>query len=261
MTFYTTISAVILLAGSAVASSDVDAFKKTRAANLDHPRGSPVHDVTSFAETSDDNTTNESIISRKAAYPDAGVAIEDTIITHVEGTFYAPKTLSAGSGAAWVGLDGGRCTAALRGGITWESDGTTSTYHAWFQWAPRAPEEMSLDIEHNHLMKVTISTTSQYSGTVTVENLTTHKTASQSLGGPGQIGNAPLCFARAEWAVGAARRNAVFHRRANLDTIAITGAIAIKNYVPIGIEGASIFSDKSTEIELRFHDTILIRQK
>lgn len=65
----------------------------------------------------------------------AGSVVTTTGVKSVTGTFTVPTPESAGSGSAWVGIDGDSCqTAILQTGIDWTKSGSSITYDAWYEW-------------------------------------------------------------------------------------------------------------------------------
>lgn len=64
----------------------------------------------------------------------AGAVVETSGVKSVTGTFTVPTPSSAGSGSAWVGIDGDQCeTAILQTGIDWTKSGSSIKYDAWYE--------------------------------------------------------------------------------------------------------------------------------
>ncbi|KAI1792530.1 aspergillopepsin [Ganoderma leucocontextum] len=122
----------------------------------------------------------------------------------VTGTFVVPKPRepSGASGlhyaAAWVGIDGMTCgKAILQTGVTFQINGGTVTYGAWYEWWPNNQVYFSdISFKAGDTVELTVVATSKTSGKATVTNKSSNRTVSHSFSG-----EKPLCQYDAEWIV------------------------------------------------------------
>jgi hypothetical protein len=128
-------------------------------------RASPIHHV---------NPPPDVTAATNTQYSDnwAGAILVGTGYTSVTGTFTVPEPSTAGSGSAWVGIDGDTCqTAILQTGVDWTKSGDSYSYAAWYEWYPASSIDFSgMSISAGDEIKVTVTATSDTSGTATVEN-------------------------------------------------------------------------------------------
>ena len=98
--------------------------------------------------------------------------------------------------SVWVGIDGSTCNSAIiQTGVNVFGDGTLE---AWTEWYPADVMSYTnpITVSAGDEIRVSVKATSTTSGTTTMENLTTGKTATQDY-----TGQATLCQSNAEWIV------------------------------------------------------------
>ncbi|KAM3084328.1 hypothetical protein ACMFMF_001685 [Clarireedia jacksonii] len=230
---FATIASAALLAGSAVAAPGTAMRRERAQKRAKNNHGNPLIrvDGPSVLET---NKTNVEYSSNWA-----GAVLVSTGFTSVTGTFTAPSPSSAGSGSAWVGIDGDTCgTAILQTGIDWTRSGSSTTYDAWYEWYPDYAYDFSgITISAGDSIKVTVTATSKTAGTATVQNLTKGKTVTHTFNG-GVDGN--LCEYNAEWIVEDFEEGGGLVSFANFGTVTFTGASATKSGSTVNANGATI---------------------
>lgn len=114
---FAAVVSTLLLVGSAVAAPGTAMrAERHRKRVASGRKGNPIRRIDSVAET---NKTNVQYSSNWA-----GAILIGTGYTSVTGTFTVPTPSTAGSGSAWVGIDGDTCdTAILQTGIDWTKSG------------------------------------------------------------------------------------------------------------------------------------------
>jgi hypothetical protein len=112
----------LLLVGSAVAAPGTAMRAERHRKRVASGRmGNPIRRIDSVSLT---NKTNTEYSSNWA-----GAILIGSGYTSVTGTFTVPTPSTAGSGSAWVGIDGDTCdTAILQTGIDWTKSGRLSFY-------------------------------------------------------------------------------------------------------------------------------------
>ncbi|APA13528.1 hypothetical protein SS1G_07836 [Sclerotinia sclerotiorum 1980 UF-70] len=226
---FSIVAATALLAGSAVAAPGT-ALRQARAVKrAARTHGNPVKYV--------EGPTNKTDVSYSSNW--AGAVLVGTGYTSVTGTFTAPSPSTAGSGSAWVGIDGDTCgTAILQTGIDWTKSGNSITYDAWYEWYPDYAYDFSgISISAGDSIKVTVTASSKTTGTATVDNLTKGKSVTHTFSG-GVDGD--LCEYNAEWIVEDFEEGSSLVQFANFGTVTFTGASATQNGESVGVTGAQI---------------------
>lgn len=226
---FSIVAATALLAGSAVAAPGT-ALRQARAVKrAARTHGNPVKYV--------EGPTNKTDVSYSSNW--AGAVLVGTGYTSVTGTFTAPSPSTAGSGSAWVGIDGDTCgTAILQTGIDWTKSGNSITYDAWYEWYPDYAYDFSgISISAGDSIKVTVTASSKTTGTATVDNLTKGKSVTHTFSG-GVDGD--LCEYNAEWIVEDFEEGSSLVQFANFGTVTFTGASATQNGKSVGVTGAQI---------------------
>jgi hypothetical protein len=114
---FATVASALLLAGSAVAApGTARRAERHRQRAAGGRKGNPINRVEAASGT---NITNVEYSSNWA-----GAILIGTGYKSVTGTFTVPTPSTAGSGSAWVGIDGDTCsTAILQTGIDWTKSG------------------------------------------------------------------------------------------------------------------------------------------
>jgi hypothetical protein len=155
---FLTIASTFLLAGSAVAAPGT-AFRAERYQKrvASGRKGNPLRRVSGPVDG-----TEISNVQYSSNW--AGAVLVGTGYKSVTGTFTAPTPSTAGSGSAWVGIDGDTCdTAILQTGIDWTLSGSSVTYDAWYEWYPDYAYDFS---------GISISAGDEITVTVTASSLT-----------------------------------------------------------------------------------------
>ncbi|TGO43185.1 hypothetical protein BHYA_0003g01410 [Botrytis hyacinthi] len=230
---FSTVAATAFLAGSAVAAPGT-AMRQARAVKrAAGTHGNPVK----YVQGPSSEVTNKTDVSYSSNW--AGAVLVGTGYTSVTGTFVAPSPSTAGSGSAWVGIDGDTCgTAILQTGIDWTKSGSSITYDAWYEWYPDYAYDFSgISISAGDTIKVTVTASSKTTGTAIVDNVTKGKSVSHTFSG-GVDGN--LCEYNAEWIVEDFEEGSSLVNFANFGTVTFTGATAVKSGTTVGVTGATI---------------------
>ncbi|KAJ3094278.1 hypothetical protein HK100_006206 [Physocladia obscura] len=216
---------VTLLAGLANAAPGTE-FRRRRAESghklINHVQGPT-------------NTTEVSYSSNWA-----GAVLVGTGYTSVTATFTVPTPKSAGSGSAWVGIDGDTCgTAILQTGIDWTKSGSSITYDAWYEWYPNYAYDFStLTISEGDSVTVTVTASSKTAGKAKIKNNTTGKTVTHSFSNEASEGS--LCEYNAEWIVEDFEEGSSLVSFADFGSVVFTSASATQSGSTVGITGAQI---------------------
>ncbi len=167
----------------------------------------------------------------------SGAVLVGTGYKSVTAQFVAPTPTSAGSGSAWVGIDGDTCqTAILQTGIDWTYN---SGYDAWYEWYPDYAYDFSgITIHAGDSILTTVTATSKTAGKATIENLTTGVTVSHSFSNEASEGS--LCEYNAEWIVEDYESGNSQVKFANFGSVTFTGASASGSAGTVGTTGAEI---------------------
>ena len=116
MKFAAAVSTLLLVGTAVAAPGTAMRAERNRKRVASGRKGNPIHRVDAAAES---NKTNVEYSSNWA-----GAILIGSGYTSVTGTFTAPTPSTAGSGSAWVGIDGDTCdTAILQTGIDWTLSG------------------------------------------------------------------------------------------------------------------------------------------
>jgi hypothetical protein len=106
--------------------------------------------------------------------------------------------------AEWVGIDGYSCSTAIlqAGTISYvtvdASGGVTTGAEAWYEWYPASAIALpSFSVNAGDNVKVSIRTTSNLTGEVTIQNLSTDQSTTINVSAPDPT--ATLCGTSAEW--------------------------------------------------------------
>lgn len=99
---FTTVASSMLLAGSAIAAPATRSEKMAKSRAARHSR--PMQKIDAPA----DHKTNDTEVSYSSNW--SGAVLVGTGYTGVSAKFTVPTPSTAGSGAAWVGLDGDTCS-------------------------------------------------------------------------------------------------------------------------------------------------------
>jgi len=233
---FTTAASALLLAGTAVAAPGT-AIRRARAGRQSKPlikaEGSSALDST--------NDTNVQYSSNWA-----GAVLIGTGFTSVTGTFTVPSPSTAGSGSAWVGIDGDTCSSAiLQTGIDWTRSGSSTTYDAWYEWYPDYAYDFSgITISAGNVITVTVTASSKTGGTAVVKNVSTGKSVTHTFSNEASEGD--LCEYNAEWIVEDFEQSGSLVPFANFGTVTFSGASATKSGTSVGVTGATVFDIKQS---------------
>jgi hypothetical protein len=230
-----TIASTILLAGVAIAAPGTafraERYRKRIASGR---RGNPLSRVPA------PSGINTEISNVDYSSNWAGAVLVGTGFTSVTGTFTVPTPSTAGSGAAWVGIDGDTCdTAILQTGIDWTKSGDSVTYDAWYEWYPNYSYDFSgIDIAAGDEITVTVTASSLTGGVATIENISTGTTVTHTFSNEGSEGD--LCEYNAEWIVEDYEEGSSLVKFADFGTVAFTGCAATDGSGNVGTTGATI---------------------
>ncbi|GJE89479.1 aspergillopepsin [Phanerochaete sordida] len=161
----------------------------------------------------------------------AGVVLNSAsgTYTFATGTFKVPtpsepqNSWGTHAASAWVGIDGYDCASAvLQAGVALTvAAPSLTTYTAWYQWYPyTAVPVYDVPVHANDVVRLSVNATSPSAGVVTIENLTTGKSAQHDVAGP------ELCQKSAEWVVEQYAVWGVPAPLADFHTVAFTDATA-----------------------------------
>ncbi|KAK3179301.1 hypothetical protein K4F52_009204 [Lecanicillium sp. MT-2017a] len=128
----------------------------------------------------------------------AGAILDGKGFTAAKGTFKVPSISGQGKKAAsvWVGIDGSSCKGAIiQTGVNLHGDGTIFPWTEWYPGKVMAYEN-PITVSAGDELRMSVKITSTTSGTTTLENLTTDKTATHEY-----TGQHELCQTNAEWII------------------------------------------------------------
>lgn len=234
---FSTITSTALLVGSAFAAPHTakrqENARKRAAARHSKPIEYVIEDGTVKSAI-----TNNTEVSYSTNW--SGAVLVGTGYTSVTASFVVPTPSTAGSGSAWVGIDGDTCgTAILQTGIDWTKSGSSVTYDAWYEWYPDYAYDFSgITLAAGNTIKVTVTATSKTAGTAVIQNVSTGKSVTHSFSGEASEGS--LCEYNAEWIVEDFESGGSQVAFADFGTVTFTGASAIKSGTTVGVTGAGI---------------------
>lgn len=120
MKFAAAISTLLLVGSTVAAPGTALRAERHRTRAISGRKGNPLRRVDAIADT------NKSNVEYSGNW--AGAILIGTGYTSVTGTFTVPTPSTAGSGSAWVGIDGDTCsTAILQTGVDWTLSGRCFT--------------------------------------------------------------------------------------------------------------------------------------
>ncbi|KAF4628582.1 hypothetical protein G7Y89_g9574 [Cudoniella acicularis] len=170
----------------------------------------------------------------------------------VSGTVTAPTpsipsgvTATDGEYAAsiWVGIDGDTySTAILQTGfdLSVSSSGAV-TYQAWYEWYPDYAYDFDLDISAGDVISMYVNATTTTSGSATVENLTTGKSATKEITSTSALGGE-----NAEWIVEDFEQNNALVAFANFRNVTFSNCVAATSSSSEGVSSATIMDIENT---------------
>ncbi|CAG8949138.1 hypothetical protein HYFRA_00004760 [Hymenoscyphus fraxineus] len=178
----------------------------------------------------------------------AGAVLIGTGYTSVTGTFTVPSPTTAGSGSAWVGIDGDTCgTAILQTGIDWTRSGSRVTYDAWYEWYPDYAYNFNgISLAAGNVVTVTVTANGKAGGTATIHNQSSGQTVTHTFSNEASLGS--LCEYNAEWIVEDFDSGGSQVSFANFGTVSFTGASAVKSGQTVGVSGAQILDIRQNSI-------------
>lgn len=230
-----TIASTLLLAGVAIAAPGTafraERYRKRVASGR---KGNPLNRVPGPSGLSDDISNVEYSSNW------AGAVLVGTGYTSVTGTFTVPTPSTAGSGAAWVGIDGDTCdTAILQTGVDWTRSGDSNSYVAWYEWYPDYSYDFSgIDIAAGDEITVTVTADGLTGGVATVENVSTGTTVTHTFTNEGSVGD--LCQYNAEWIIEDFEEGDSLVSFADFGSVTFTGCSATDGSGTVGTTGATI---------------------
>lgn len=152
------------------------------------------------------------------------------------------------SASAWVGIDGDTYGNAIwQSGVDFSisADGSLS-FDAWYEWFPSPSVDIgSFSFQDGDLISINISSSSNSEGSVTLENLSTGQSVTESTSAPSS--NAVLGGQNAEWIVEDFDVGGSQVAFANFGTILFTDASASTSSQKIGTDGADILDLKDSK--------------
>jgi len=236
---FITIASSLLLAGTSLAAPGTAVRKERALARRAAGRQTkPLQRVSEESALAAAELTNKTNVEYSGNW--AGAVLIGTGYTSVTGTFTVPTPTSAGSGSAWVGIDGDTCgTAILQTGIDWTKSGSSITYDAWYEWYPDYAYDFSgITLAAGNSITVTVTASGKNGGTATITNNTTGKTVTHTFSNEASEGS--LCEYNAEWIVEDFESDGSQVSFADFGTVTFTGASAVKSGTKVGVTGATI---------------------
>lgn len=187
----------------------------------------------------------------------AGAVLIGTDYTVVTAEFIVPtpQVPSGGVGnkqycaSAWVGIDGDTCgTAILQTGVDFCVQGSSASYSAWYEWYPDYAYDFNdISILAGDLIRVTVDATSKTSGTATVDNISTGRSATHTFNSGIQ---GDLCEYNAEWIVEDFESSNSLVPLANFGTVTFYNSDAISRKSIVGPSGATLIDIKQDNMIL-----------
>jgi hypothetical protein len=182
----------------------------------------------------------------------AGATLIGSGYTSVTGTIVVPTPRTPPDGnsstqyaaAAWVGIDGYTCgTALIQTGIAiWIQNGQP-WYNAWYEWFPEASGNFDdFAVNAGHIIKMDVEASSNTSGTVTLNNLSTGQSVSHRFSGQSES----LCQKNAEWVVEdfTGENSTALVPFIDFTTVTFTEASAVSHGSTVDTTGATIMDIK-----------------
>ena len=236
---FLTVASTLLLAGSAIAAPGTAMRRERNLKRAAARKGNPIRRVGAPTELSGSNDTMVDYSSNWS-----GAVLIGSGFKSVTATVTVPTPSTAGSGSAWVGIDGDTCsTAILQTGIEWTKSGSSVSYYAWFEWYPDYAYDFSgITLSPGNTVTMTVTASSLTSGTAVIKNVSTGKTVTHTFSNEGSYGD--LCETNAEWIVEDFEQNNSMVTFANFGTVTFTGASATDGSGTVGVSGATIIDIK-----------------
>lgn len=233
MKFFT-LASTLLLAGGAIAAPGTAIRAERHRRRVASHTGNPMIKSDGPAGIA---ATNDSHVQYSSNW--AGAVLIGTGYKSVTATFKVPTPSTAGSGSAWVGIDGDTCSSAiLQTGVDWTKSGSSVTYDAWYEWYPDyAYDFTGITISGGNTIKVTVTASSLTTGTAVIQNVSTGKSVTHTFNG-GVDGD--LCEYNAEWIVEDYEQGGSLVKFANFGTVDFTGCSAVDSAGTVGTTGATI---------------------
>lgn len=179
------------------------------------------------AENDADAATNNTEASYSTNW--SGAVQIGTGYDSVSGTIVVPtpsvpsggSSLKQYAASAWVGIDGDTCTTAiLQSGVDFYAGRGGVSFDAWYEWYPDYAYTFSgFSVSAGDTIVMSVEATTKKSGTVTLENTTTGKTATHTFSA--QSGS--LCEYNAEWIVEDFQSGLSLVPFADFDSVTFTG--------------------------------------
>ncbi|KAF7976446.1 hypothetical protein HWV62_6685 [Athelia sp. TMB] len=237
----------LLLASMALAAPSSSSRHASRLDRRANRQGQPNRRISSPATTTASNASHVQYSDNWAgavfdSYPSG-------TFTAVTGTFTVPTPSgSSGAASAWVGIDGDTCESAiLQTGVDFTvTDGFVS-YDAWYEWYPDYAYDFSgIDISAGDQITLTVTASSEYTGTAVIENKSSGQTVTKHI-----VSLSSLCEENAEWIVEDFEEGSSLVPFADFGTVEFTGASATttagKSIGPVGATTIDIQQDLITK--------------
>lgn len=152
------------------------------------------------------------------------------------------------SSSAWVGIDGDTYGNAIwQSGVdfTISADGSLS-FDAWYEWYPAPSVDISsFSFKNGDVVKITVSSSSNSEGSVTLENISTGESITESANAPSS--SAVLGGQNAEWIVEDFDVGGSQVAFADFGTVLFTHASASTSSQTVGTDGAAILEIKDSK--------------
>ncbi|PSR75285.1 putative aspergillopepsin [Coniella lustricola] len=186
----------------------------------------------------------------------AGGVITSTDITAVNGTIVVPKVTAPADGtaskrysaSAWVGIDGYTCTTAIvQTGVDFCVEAGNLSFSSWFEWYPNYAYDFSMAISEGDVIEMSVTATTNTTGSVMLDNLTTGKTVSHEFTGNVQ---GDLCRTNAEWIVEDYEESSSLVSFADFGNFTFTHARAV-------VKGETVGPKSGSVMEMKQDDTLL----
>ena len=177
----------------------------------------------------------------------------DETFNSVSGQFVVPTPSvppGGGSGkysaAIWVGIDGDTYGNAIwQSGIDISISDSQISFDVWYEWFPNpAYDIQGFSVSGGDTIIITVSSSSKSEGSVTLENLSTGQSVTQSASAPSP--NAVLGGQNAEWIIEDFDVGGSQVPFADFGTVLFTNAVASTSSQSVGSDGAAIIEIKDS---------------
>lgn len=180
--------------------------------------------------------------------PPAGETFNSVSGQFVVPTPSVPKGGRGGkySTAIWVGIDGDTYGNAIwQSGIDISVSGSQISFDVWYEWFPSPSYDIQgFSISAGDIIIITVSSSSKSEGSVTLENISTGQSVTQSASAPNS--NAVLGGQNAEWIIEDFDVGGSQVPFADFGTVLFTNAVASTSSQSVGTDDAVIIEMKDS---------------